>query len=200
MTGKHKEAVSVVTGVDPSGDRLDCAVLTDSASGRVTLKSLPKTAAGAQQLVNWIRRQGYGTLHVVMEAAAVYHQSVATAFHEGGARVSLVEPSDLTRFQEKAREKVSEQLKPNVLLAFYGHLMDPPQWSPPAPEVAEFQLLLEEMDRLEWAIQREETRLEEVQALQLRGPVVDSVREVLRIMREQKARLDRELEEGIEPA
>jgi transposase len=196
MTDSHS-STAVITGVDPSGDRLDCAVLTDPQAGRVTLKSLPKTANGARQLVQWIQRQGYGGTHVVMEAAAVYHQAVATAFHDSGACVSLVDPTDLASFQQRAREKVSEQLKPSVLLAFYGHLANPPAWTPPDPSVAEFQLLLEELDRLEEAIQREETRLEEVQTLQPRGPVVDGVRNVLRVMREEKARLNRELEEGI---
>ncbi|MYM73102.1 transposase, partial [Duganella sp. FT134W] len=89
--------ISTVVGIDISKKKLDVALLVN---GKIKAKVVENSAAGHQCLLDWldkskIQRAG---LHVCMEATGVYYEAVATALHDAGLMVSVVNPGCIKGF------------------------------------------------------------------------------------------------------
>ena len=69
-------------GIDVSKNKLDIAWLRDPEKVKIKTKAVPNNREGFTQLVHWLSEQisaELSSIHVVLEATAVYHESVAYA-------------------------------------------------------------------------------------------------------------------------
>ena len=99
-----------VIGLDVSKDKLDCAWLRDQ--DKVKTKVFANKLTGWRELVDWsLKNTGltFSELHFVMEATGVYHEQLATFLYDAGAKVSVVNPAQLSNVVENFPVKSVEK-------------------------------------------------------------------------------------------
>jgi transposase len=80
-----------VVGIDVSKKKLDVALLVN---GKIKAKVVDNSAPGHQALLEWLDKSKVpkDALQVCMEATGVYYEALATALHDAGLVVSVVNP------------------------------------------------------------------------------------------------------------
>ncbi|MFN3429879.1 MAG: transposase, partial [Candidatus Sericytochromatia bacterium] len=76
-------------GIDVAKHTLQAALLLN---GKLKQKSCPNTPVGFKQLLDWLERHAGSTVHACLEATGRYHEGVASALHEAGYTVSVLNP------------------------------------------------------------------------------------------------------------
>lgn len=146
-------------GVDVSKKTLDC-MLFNSSTNKSKSKSIPNTAAGFQQLLEWLAKQGAPNAHVVLEPTGVYHEPAALALADAGLTLSLVNPAQLRQFALALGFKTKTDKADSLVLARYGATQQPEAWQPPSKSARRLKALLARRDAVADDIQREQNRLE----------------------------------------
>lgn len=190
-----------IVGVDVSKKKLDGALLTDPERVKVRTKVVQNTPSGFEQLVAFACRHGNcepGDLHFVMEATGVYHEAAALAFHRAGATVSVVNPAQVRDFAKGLSVRTKTDAKDSVVLARHGHLAKPRVWTPPPEAVLALKSLIRRIEAIEADLRREENRLEKAQVGQAPAPVRDSLEKSLAFLQQQKAELERLIDDHID--
>ena len=116
-------------GIDVSKDTLDA----DSACGRRRSRSFANSPQGWEQLLTWLKPMGITRAHACLEATGRYRLGVASALHEAGHIVSIVNPAQVHDF---ARTKLGRNKTDQVdaaLIRDYAELFKPEPWVPPSP-------------------------------------------------------------------
>lgn len=144
-------------GVDVAKAKLDCMLL-DSTSGKLKSKSIPNTAAGFKQLLEWLSKQQARAAHVVMEPTGTYHEPAALALTDAGLKLSLVNPAQLRKFAQGLGVKTKTDKADSAVLARYGATQNPSTWQPPPPSVRALKALLTRRDAVADDLQRELNR------------------------------------------
>lgn len=190
-----------IIGIDVSKAKLDCLWLRDSLSLKVKSKVFPNTSAGHQALLDWSVKQIGKTikeLHYVMEATGIYHEGLAYALHKAGARVSVVNPAQLSNYAKSLGTRTKTDKKDALVIAYFGATQQPRQWQPEPAEVRRLKALIARLEAVKQDIQRELNRLEKAQISQTAEDVVRSIEMVHRQLNEERTRLERLIDEHID--
>jgi transposase len=190
-----------VIGCDVSKNKLDVALLLSLEPLKIRSKVVANDQPGCMALIEWACRQANcraQQLHVVMEATGVYHEGAGYALAEAGVAVSVVNPGPVRDFAKGLALRNKTDALDRVVLARYGATVKPPLWQPPAPEVVELKALLGRLQAVEADLQRESNRLEKAQVSMTPRMVLDSLRESLLFLEQQKRALLKRLDDHIE--
>ena len=117
-------------GIDVSKQKLDCA-LTRGAKFRS--KRFENTEAGYAELVEWLKKQGAGTVSVCLEATNVYGEGVAEYLSDRGHRVSIVNPALIKAYAQALGVRGKTDALDAKVIAQFARSQQPPAWVPPSP-------------------------------------------------------------------
>jgi transposase len=144
-------------GIDVSKNTLDAALLKEE--GKPRHKVFTNSAVGHCQLLAWLNDNGAATVHVCLEATGTWADAVALALYEVGHKVSVVNPALIRAFGQSQLKRTKTDKADAQLIARFCQMHQPPQWSPPAPEIRELQALVRRLETLEEMRLMEENRL-----------------------------------------
>ncbi len=182
-----------VIGIDVSKEKLDCAWINDPLSGKVKNKSLLNTPKGYLSLIDWAIKQcndSIESIHFVMEATGIYHEAVAYALHQAGAKVSVVNPAQIRDYAKSLGIRTKTDKKDSVVITRYGHTQAPRLWQPEPEEIRTLKALISRLEAIEKDIQRERNRLEKAQISLTSNDVIDSIQTILAQLKDEKNRLE----------
>lgn len=152
--------ISAVVGIDVSKKKLDVVLLVN---GKSKSKAIDNNCAhGHQQLLAWLSKQNIDmkTLHVCMEATGVYYERVATALHDAGVKVSVVNPGCVKSFGQSENIRNKNDAVDAGLIARYCIAMHPLAWEPAPLEQRQLRAWTMRIEALKEIVQQEENRLE----------------------------------------
>lgn len=179
-------------GIDVSKNTLDAALLREQ--GKPRHKVFANTAAGHLQLLAWLRDLGAEAAHVCLEATGTWAEAVSLALHEAGHQVSLVNPALIRAFGQSQLKRTKTDKADAQLIARFCQMHQPPQWSPPAPELRALQALVRRLESLEEMCLMEENRLQSgVTCVEVRA----SLEEHIAHLQEQIHKTRRQIKEHI---
>lgn len=183
----------MIIGIDVSKAKLDCLWLREAATGKVKSKVFSNNPEGYRQLLHWAPKHTQVSLeqiHFVMEATGVYHEALAYALHEAGARVSIVNPAQIKAYSKSLGVRTKTDKKDSMVIARYGYTQHPRLWQPEPSEIRTLKALLARYEAVCDDIQREENRLEKTLASPVASEIVTSIETVLAQLRAEKKRLE----------
>lgn len=190
-----------VIGIDVSKAKLDCLWIRDLPAMKVKSKVQANTPAGFKALLAWATQQTGETvagLHFVMEATGVYHEALAYALHDAGARVSVINPARIRDFAKSLGARSKNDKKDSMVIARYGMTQSPPIWEPEALEIRQLKALIARCDAVKQDIQREVNRLEKATASNVSVEVRTSIETVHAQLEKEKQRLEALIDDHID--
>lgn len=188
-------------GIDVSKTKLDCVWIRDLATLKIKSKVLPNTPQGHRDLVAWALQQGgepVEQLHFVMEATGVYHEALAYALHDAGARVFVLNPARVRDFARSLGSHSKNDSKDAVILARYGMTQTPALWQPEPLEVRELKALISRLEALKDDIAREDNRMEKALVSVPSKVVQDSIQTVRSELEKERKRLESMIDDHID--
>jgi transposase len=138
--------MDAVLGIDVAKAKFD--VTLQRPDGKRWHKSFPNTPAGLTQLLAWLARYRATRVHATLEATGTYGEALATALHEAGHTVSVLNPVMLHHYAKSQLTRTKTDRVDADLLADYTATQRPPAWTPLPPEVRELQALVRRLDAL----------------------------------------------------
>ncbi len=144
-------------GLDVAKLKFNACLITHS--GKRKHKVFPNTAAGFEQLLEWLAKLGVGHIHACVEATGTYSEPLALFLHEADHEVSLVNPAAIKAFAQSCLSRTKTDRVDAALIARFTKAQGPPVWLPPAPEVRELQALVRRVEALIEMRVAEENRL-----------------------------------------
>lgn len=187
-----------IIGIDVSKTKLDCAWLREE--DKLKFKAFANTGAGWQELVGWsLKNTGLeiGRLHFVMEATGVYHEQLAAALYDAGAKVSVVNPAQVKFYAQGMGVRTKNDKKDSAVLARYGLKEKPRLWQPEPPEIRTLKALLARFDAIEKDLQRERNRMEKAASSQSPAEVTGSLSHMIGALESEQQRLEKLIDEHI---
>lgn len=188
-------------GIDVSKLKLDCTWLREPATAKIKSKQHDNTSSGHQALIQWLLKTVCAEpdqICVVMEATSIYHEVLAYALYAAGIQVCVANPARTKEFANSLGSTHKTDAKDSVVLAKYGHLMNPDRWQPEPPEARELKALNAHMDALEADIQRTCNRLEKAEFNRASEKVVESLKILIEQLDAEKQRLERDIDDHID--
>jgi transposase len=155
-------------GIDIAKLKFNVCLIT--TSGKLKHKVFSNTAAGFEQLSEWLLRQGIQCVHACLEATGTYGEALSLFLHQAGHRVSVVNPAAIKAFAGSRLSRTKTDRVDAELIARFCQAQAPPAWTPPPAEVRELQALVRRLESLQEMRVMEENRLSS-------GITVDSVRQ-----------------------
>lgn len=128
-----------VLGIDISKADFHACLLQGT---KRTRKSFPNTAAGHRQIRKWLKNRKSERVHACMEATGAYWQALANSLHQGGAIVSVVNPSRTVMFARSQLRRTKTDQVDAEMIADFCKTQKPARWTPPPPEIQELRGLL----------------------------------------------------------
>jgi transposase len=183
-------------GVDVAKAKLDCMLL-DTSNGKLKSKSIPNTAAGFGQLLEWLVKQKAAKPHVIMEPTGVYHEGAALALSDAGLVVSLVNPAQLRSFAQGLGVKTKTDKADSAVLARYGATQNPMPWQPPSRSARRLKALLTRRDAVADDLQRELNRQEANSFSPAPEAVGESIAQSIAFIQAELKRLEKMINEHI---
>jgi transposase len=159
--------VDAVLGIDIAKAKFQVALLI---ADKVRHQSFPNTTAGFQQLAEWLHRHAVVSVHACLEATGTYGEALAAWLHDGGHRVSVVNPSIIHAYARTQLARSKTDRLDAALIARFTATQRPSLWTPPAREIRELQALVRRLDALQGMRAQEANRL-------VAGVVVEDVRD-----------------------
>lgn len=188
-------------GLDVSKHHVDGVLLLDDQGHKKRHKQWPNKASGFVQLMGWathVSQVPVAEIHAVMEATGPYHEALASALHESGCVVSVVNPKRLKDFASSLGLKAKNDALDAYAIARYGQLLTPPAWQPEAPEYRQLTQLLRRLDALETDRQRERNRLEKARISMSSTEILASLEHSLAFLDTEYQRLRQTIDEHID--
>ena len=183
----------MMIGIDVSKDKLDCLWLRDTITGKVKNRVFKNSVTGHLALIEWARKSTGALLesiHFVMEATGVYHEAVAYALYDGGAKVSVVNPAQINSYAKSFGVRSKTDKKDSLVIARFGATQQPRLWQPEPAEIRTLKALIARYEAVSQDIQREENRLEKVEVNRISEEVLASIHSVLKHLKMEKKRLE----------
>lgn len=146
-----------VLGIDIAKLKFNLCLI--NSSGKLRHKVLPNTAAGFEQLLDWLTRQGVQRVYACMEATGTYGEALSLFLHEAGHTVSVVNPAAIKAFAASRLSRTKTDRVDAELIARFCQAQDPPAWTPQPREVRELQALVRRLESLVEMRVAEENRL-----------------------------------------
>lgn len=148
-----------ILGIDISKAKFDVALIK-AGGDKVKNKVFANTAAGFEQLQQWLTSQDVTQLHGCMEATSTYGNALARFLFEIGYRVSIVNPSRTKAFGRSQLSRTKTDRTDAKTIARFCVALTPALWTPPPIEVEQLQALVHRLDNLKAMRQQEHNRLE----------------------------------------
>ena len=147
-------------GIDVSKDSLDMAFWEQDEA--VYKGKFPNTRKGFNAITRKIQRKCKETdtshVAIVMEPTGGYEQPFARFAIQQEWHVSLPNPYQIKRWAEATGIRAKTDRRDSKTLAHYGFMQEPPDWKPSPPEVEQLEHLLDRLDDLKAALNREKSR------------------------------------------
>lgn len=187
-------------GIDVSKNTLDLCLLRDGVKGRVKTRKLKNDLSATSAVITWLNKQHCKPVevHIIMEATGVYHESLAYGLHKAGARVSLANPHRSREFARGMGMLMKNDQVDAYMLACYGALREPVQWTPPPENVRYLSSLLRRRDALVADRTREKNRLEKCRATDCPLVISESIESMIQSLSSELAHLDSLIEKQLE--
>ena len=136
-------------GIDVSKSKLDCCLLVDSNHKRKT-KVVINSKKGIADLLVWTAKQHIlnEQLHAILEGTGVYHEQIAQALYDSGARISIVNPAQIRHFAFGLAIRNKTDDMDSFVLARYGALIQPKLWTAPSQEAQILKALLKRREAM----------------------------------------------------
>ncbi|MDH5356932.1 MAG: IS110 family transposase [Gammaproteobacteria bacterium] len=182
-----------IIGIDVSKEKLDCLWLRNVDTGKVKTKVFQNTAKDHLQLIEWsLKHTGLAIdqVHFVMEATGIYHEALAYALYQAGARVSVVNPAQVRDYAKGIAARTKTDKKDSFVLARFGIAESPRLWHPEAEEIRVLKALLARYNALQKDIQRELNRREKAHISCVSREVLQSIDTVVAQLDDEAKRVD----------
>lgn len=182
-------------GIDVSKATLHLCLLRE-ADGKQKTKVIENTRAGIAMLLDWLARQGVERppVQVILEATGVYHEAITEALHAAGIRVSVGNPAQIKEFARGLAVRTKTDGVDAFTLARFGHLVNPPAWEPPPPEVRELRALLRHQQSLAEDLRRERNRRDIASMTTTPALVLTSLDDTIAFLEQELAKLEGEID------
>ena len=148
----------VPLGIDISKATFDVALL--NSDKRPKTAKFDNTPAGFEQLSQWLQAQGVEQVHACLEATNIYGHGLATALHQQGQRVSIVNPARVKGYAKSQLSRTKNDRADAGLIARFCRDLQPSLWQPSSAEVAKLQGFSRRLEALEQMITQEQNRLD----------------------------------------
>jgi len=172
-------------GIDISKLKFNVCLIRES--GKLRHKVFPNTAAGFEQLADWLSKQGVERVHACLEATGTYGEALALFLHQARHTVSVVNPAAIKAFAQSRLSRTKTDRVDAELIARFCQAQQPPAWTPLPQEVRELQALVRRLESLIEMRVAEENRLSSGITVDL---VRESVEELLNHLNEQIKRTE----------
>jgi transposase len=187
-----------IVGIDVSKDTLDVGL--EKAKTSCYERKLDNNASGFRRLLSWAKeRTGAepAELIVVMEATGVYHEAAALALHEAGCRVFVANPKRTRDFASGLGLLNKTDRVDARSLVRYGRekSAELAAWEPPPPQVRTLRALYARLNTVMTDLRRELNRQEQAELNGQPEAVSESMRESIRHLQEDCARLRQAIED-----
>ena len=176
-------ATSSYVGIDVSKDRLDIAVLAESKEQQVA-----NTSQGIGQLVVWMLELEPEL--IVVEATGGYQRAVVDALFHAGLSVAVVNPARVRQFARACGLLAKTDKLDAQVLAVFGQRVQPKLYEGKSEAEKQLAALLVRRKQVEEMLKAEQNRLRTISP-SLRS----SVEQVMAVLKEQKKRLDEQIQE-----
>lgn len=144
-----------VLGIDVSKADFHACLIQGTKRGK---RSFPNGPTGYRQLRTWLKNRQSSKVHACMEATGAYWMGLATALHDAGLAVSVVNPNRTVMFARSQLRRTKTDQVDAEMIAEFCKTQKPSRWSPPPLEILELRGLLSYRDHLV----REKLRLKQV--------------------------------------
>lgn len=190
----------IYLGIDVSKLKLDTMLLVDPVKDKRKAKVVANNAQGVKALLQWCTKQGLEPtqIHALIEATGPYHEQAATALHEAGMTVSVLNAANVRDFAKALSVRSKTDTLDSLVLARYGQAIKPPAWQPPTPQVRQLRVLLSQLEALNKDQTRVLNRREKLQASHSLSLVKGSIDNTLRFYASEIARLQQEVDDHID--
>jgi transposase len=169
-----------------------CLIKTE---GKLKHKVFPNTAAGFEQLLDWLSKQGVQRVHACLEATGTYGEALSLFLYQAAHQVSVLNPAAIKAFAGSRLSRTKTDRVDAELIARFCLSQAPSLWTPPPAEVRELQALVRRLESLLEMRVMEENRLSS-------GITVESVRasveDLLHHLEEQIKRTEKLIREHID--
>jgi len=190
-----------IIGIDVSKAKLDCLWLKDITTGKVKSKVVKNSPAGYLTLIEWSQKNTGGSIesvHFIMEATGVYHEAVAYALHNAGAKVSIVNPAQISSYAKSQGTRSKTDKKDSIIIARFGATQQPRLWQPEPDSIRTLKALIARHEAISQDVQREENRLEKAEVSQASAEVLTSIHTVLEQLKIEIKRLENLINQHID--
>src|SRR5829696_1895278 len=176
-------ATSSYVGIDVSKDRLDVAVLGEKQERQVC-----NTQAGIAKLVQWMLELQPEL--IVVEATGGYQGAVVDALFHAGLGVAVMNPARVRQFARACGLLAKTDKLDAQVLAVFGQRVQPKRYEDKSEAEKQLSALLTRRKQVEEMLKAEQNRLRTISP-SLRS----SVEQVIAVLKEQKKRLDEQIQE-----
>jgi transposase len=146
-----------ILGIDIA--KLKFNVCLINTSGELKHKLFPNTAAGFEQLLDWLSKQRVERVHACLEATGTYGEALSLFLHEAGHMVSVINPAAIKAFAGSRMSRTKTDRVDAELIARFCLAQAPPAWTPLPAEVRDLQALVRRLESLIEMRVMEENRL-----------------------------------------
>jgi len=188
-------------GIDVSKCKLDCAWFRDVETGKLKNQVFMNSLKGYQQLIDWACKQSHVPLEsilFVMEATGIYHEAVAYALYQVGAKVSVVNPAQVRNYAKSLGTRTKTDKKDSVVLTRFGLTQAPRLWHPEPEAIRTLKALISRLNAIEKDIQRENNRLEKATIALAGDEIITSIHTVLEHLEKERKRLEDLIDQHID--
>ena len=189
-----------ILGIDVSKAKLDCVLICGSRPEKELEKRVANSEDGFSKLIDWCTRKAQcdpSQIHAVMEATGPYHEALALALFEAGCQISVVNPAKIKHFAQSLGRKAKNDKQDASTIAQYGLKATLRLWQPDPQEYQHLRALLYRLEAVDSDTQREKNRLEKALAAQSPAAVAQSLERSIHFLKEEKARLEKQIKEHI---
>ena len=157
MQKRISEPFDAILGIDDAKAKLDIAIRY--GDGKTRSKVVDITPDGFKALVDWVKRQHDGSLHICMEATGIYGEAVAESLADQGYVVSVVKPAQIKAYGSSQLTRGKTDKQDAKLIAAYCASQHPHAWQPPAAGLRELRALPGRRTALDAMRTQEQNRL-----------------------------------------
>lgn len=198
---KVSKKIMMTLGIDVGKTRLDCLWLKDIQRDKIKTKVFKNTPKDHKALIEWAlkhTKEPLESIHFIMEATGIYHEGLAYALYQAGAKVSVVNPAQTRDYAKSIGRRTKTDKVDSYVLARYGAKEQPRLWQPEPAKIRTIKALLSRLNAVEKDIQREENRLEKAEFTQASSEVIKSIKTVLKQLDKEKQRLEQLINKHID--
>lgn len=191
------------TGIDVSKEKFDAGWLRDVKTGKKKTKVFKNTAAGHQQVADWLLKNlkvPAEDIVITLEPTGVYHEALMYFLYDHGFQILLVNPGKAKKYAESINQLHKTDKLDAVTLAWYGHAQyhQLRLWQPEAPEIRELKVMIRRLDALEKDLQREQNRQEAAQVSLSSDRVAQSLNDMIATLKAEIQRLQQDIDDHID--